>query len=81
MKGAGEARRAIASPPTAEYKLSSPTTSSKDLAVEKQYALSAPDTSDDFGDVSANVKATRERVERAVAEKKKTDAKGESGPR
>ena len=59
----------------AEYKLSSPTTSSKDLAVEKQYALSAPDTSDDFGDVSANVKATRERVERAVAEKKKTDAK------
>ena len=59
----------------AEYKLSSPTTSSKDLAVEKQYALSAPDTSDDFGDVSANVKATRERVERAVAEKKKTNAK------
>ena len=59
----------------AEYKLSSPTTSSKDLAVEKQYALSAPDTSDDFGDVSANVKAARERAERAVAEKKKTDAK------
>ena len=59
----------------AEYKLSSPTTSSKDLAVEKQYALSSPGPSGDFGDVSANVKATRERVERAVAEKKKTNAK------
>ena len=59
----------------AEYKLSSPTTSSKDLAVEKQYALSAPGPSGDFGDVSANVKATRERAERAVAEKKKTKAK------
>lgn len=58
----------------AEYKLSSPTTSSKDLAVEKQYALSAPGPSGDFGDVSANVKATRERAERAVAEKKKTKA-------
>ena len=58
----------------AEYKLRSPPTSSKDRAGEKQYALSAPDTSDDFGDVSANVKATRERVERAVAEKKKTKA-------
>jgi len=40
--------------------------------VEKQYALSAPGPSGDFGDVSANVKATRERAERAVAEKKKT---------
>ena len=58
----------------AEYKLSSPTTSSKDLAVEKQYALSSPGPSGDFGDVSANVKATRERAERAVAEKKKTKA-------
>ena len=59
----------------ADYKLSSPTTSSKDLAVEKQYALSSPGPSGDFGDVSAKVKATRERAERAVAEKKKTKAK------
>ena len=75
-KGAGEDEDAFDDGKfDAEYKLSSPTTSSKDLAVEKQYALSSPGPSGDFGDVSANVKATRERAERAVAEKKKTKAK------
>jgi len=74
-KGAGEDEDAFDDGEfDAEYKLSSPTTSSKDLAVEKQYALSSPGPSGDFGDVSANVKATRERAERAVAEKKKTKA-------
>ena len=55
----------------AEYKLSSPTASSKDLGVEKHDALSSPGPSGDFGDVAANVKAARERAEAEVAKQGK----------
>lgn len=59
----------------AEYKLSSPTASSKDLSLEKQYALSSPGPSGDFGDVSENIKAARERAEKEAARRKKGSKK------
>jgi hypothetical protein len=59
----------------AEYKLSSPTASSKDLSLEKQYALSSPGPSGDFGDLSENIKAARERAEKEAARGKKGSKK------